>query len=124
MINRRPKIIGYRLASVRPFGLTGDALEVTPHPGVFASRPSALAHVMGDNTRVIELRRGGRSSADPAGQPRPGWWHVVCAAGHVELPCATWQSADRALERIERHRECSYQHRIITRHPDVIALFQ
>ncbi|MER6509644.1 hypothetical protein ABT158_22675 [Nonomuraea sp. NPDC001636] len=118
------KITGYRLADVRPYGPTGDDLEVTPLPGLFDSRPETLAAVMGSDVVVVELRRGGLSSADPAGRPLPNWWHVVCDGSHVELPCTTWRSAVRTRERIQRHDECCLDHRVITRHPDVIALFR
>ncbi|MEV3986569.1 hypothetical protein [Nonomuraea sp. NPDC049758] len=123
-MNAGSKIIGYRLADVRPYGPTGDDLEVTPLPGLFTVPPSNVASVLGSDVVVIELRRGGRSSADPTGRPLPNWWHVVCDGGHVELPCTTWQSAVRARDRILRHDECPHDHRVITRHPDVIAILR
>ncbi|MEU4511677.1 hypothetical protein AB0G05_19475 [Nonomuraea wenchangensis] len=125
MKDRTPKIIGYRLARVRPYGPTGDDLEVTPLPGLWDDLDAAerLAATLGDGTRVIELRRGGRSSADPAGRPKPNWWHVVCGGGEVELSFTTWQSAARAHDRIVRHQECRHEHQVVTRHGDVIGLF-
>ncbi|PZG04322.1 hypothetical protein [Nonomuraea aridisoli] len=125
MNHHTPKIIGYRVARVRPYGPTGDDLEVTPLPGLWDDRDAAegMAVIQGDGARVIEMRRGGRSSADPTGRPKSNWWLVVCGGGEVELSFTTWQSAARTYDRILRHQECPYEHHVVTRHGDVIALF-
>ncbi|MET7334264.1 hypothetical protein [Nonomuraea sp. NPDC005650] len=123
MKNRRPKVIGYRLADVRPYGPTGEYLEVTPLPAFWGKHDAPERLAIRLDACMIELRRGGLSSADPAGRPRLGWWCVVCAGGEVELSFTTWQSAARAWDRILRHRECRHEHQVITRHSDVIAIF-
>ncbi|MFG2076880.1 hypothetical protein [Nonomuraea maritima] len=123
---KRPerKVIGYRVAIVRPYGPTGDELEVTPTGAVHVDQAAAELAAEGvDHAHVIELHLGGLSSADPAGPPLSNRWRMVCTGENWELPFTTWQSAARTVDRIERHKECGESHQVVTSHSNVIDLF-
>lgn len=118
MRNRRPTIIGYRTAIVRPYGPTGEDVEVTPvGERRYADRAQAeLAAVDVPHAVVIELRRGGRSSVDPGGRPVPPRWQMTC--GDTPLNGATfttWPAAAAAIDRERHDSGCDGAHHIITR---------
>ncbi|MEV4078701.1 hypothetical protein AB0J43_00210 [Nonomuraea fuscirosea] len=113
------------MAVVLPYGPAGDALEVTPVGDPYDDQARAeLAATTVEHARVIDLYLGGRSSADPPGRPAPNQWMMICTAEEWELPLPTWGRAARTVDRIARHQECGYPHRIVTRHARVIDWLQ
>ncbi|MEV0150037.1 MULTISPECIES: hypothetical protein [unclassified Nonomuraea] len=123
MKNRRRKIIGYRVALVRPYGDNGEGVEVTPLGRRYETRTTAEhAAALVQHAAVIELRAGGWCSADPAGRPDPPRWRVVCPVEKWEVPAATWLAAAAAAGRLIRHDGSPpHRHLVVTTNQGAIA---
>lgn len=109
------KIIGYRVAIIRPYGPDGKELEVSPVGKPHTDQAQAeLAACDVDHAVVIDLNIG-RSSADPDGPTRSHRWRMVCLGENYEATFPTWPAAAATLDGVHKLGHCGNEHRIVTR---------
>lgn len=115
-MTREHKIIGYRVAIVRPYGPDGEDLEVTPIGERYTDHVQAeLAATRTRHALVIDLYLAGRSSADPPGPSRPHRWRMKCLSENDEPTFPTWSAAVVKMDGPHKHDNCQSEHHILTR---------